>query len=705
MDQVNFGYSTKNIPIPNKKDYLQQLIKSAEKFIRTARWRSHFFLKPTTSKTDKETYGFNSTKTPPNIPLLKEFEDGILNIVQTVRFRKVSDKFQKQLTKDTNKIKQSKQLIIPADKTTNFYKVNTTDYKKLLDENITKNYKKATSEIENTISIEDKNIATKLEIDDRINTTAKKQAYITLKDHKPNFNNKPTCRLINPTKSEIGKISKQILEKINTNTRSATKLNQWKNTNEVIDWYGKITDKPTHSFICFDVCEFYPSITDELLHKALKFAEKYNTITEQEKHIIRHTKKSLLYNNEQPWCKRTNSNFDVTMGSFDGAETCELVGLYILSQLEPLGINIGLYRDDGLAVCNKTPRQIETIKKEICKIFKNNKLKITIEANLKHINFLDMTMDLRTANYKPYMKPNNTPSYVHKESNHPPNITKNIPESINRRLSNLSSNESIFKQTTQPYQQALTKSGYSYTLKYQTNNITPKPSTKARTRKRNIIWFNPPYNKSVTTNIGKKFLQLLDDCFPSSHPLHKLLNKNTVKISYSCTPNINQIISNHNKTIINKTRPTEPTTRNCNCRNNTICPLDGNCLTQGVIYQATVKRNDNDKEETYIGLTDNTFKTRYNLHTCSFRNSNKRNATKLSQYIWSLKDKGVQHNLKWKIIAKSKSYSTSTKTCNLCLKEKYFIICKPELSTLNSRNELASECRHRKSHLLSNFKS
>ena len=78
-----------------------------------------------------------------------------------------------------------------------------------------------------------------------------------------------------------------------------------------------------------------------------------------------------MYNNDNPRIKRADSNFDVTMNSFDGAETCELVGLYILSQLVPLGINVGLYRDDGLAVSNKTPRQTEIIKKEICKIFHN----------------------------------------------------------------------------------------------------------------------------------------------------------------------------------------------------------------------------------------------------------------------------------------------------------------------------------------------
>jgi len=76
------------------------------------------------------------------------------------------------------------------------------------------------------------------------------------------------------------------------------------------------------------------------------------------------------------WTKRGNNNFDVTMSSFDGAETCELVGLYLLSQLNELDINLGLYRDDGLAVCNKSARRTEIIKKEICKIFQEKQPKL-----------------------------------------------------------------------------------------------------------------------------------------------------------------------------------------------------------------------------------------------------------------------------------------------------------------------------------------
>ena len=155
-------------------------------------------------------------------------------------------------------------------------------YNQLLDVNVTKGYKKAPPTTEEDTTLQDKTAATKLGLDDRIDVTAQKQAFITLKDHKPNFRNNPTCRLINPTKPEIGKISKQILEKINTDVKTATKLNQWKNTDEVKTWFNNVEDKQNNAFICFDVCEFYPSITEELLDKALDFAKK-TTLQSQSK--------------------------------------------------------------------------------------------------------------------------------------------------------------------------------------------------------------------------------------------------------------------------------------------------------------------------------------------------------------------------------------------------------------------------------------
>lgn len=156
--------------------------------------------------------------------------------------------------------------------------------------------------------------------------------------------------------------------------------------------------------------------------------------------------------------KSASNLFDVTLGSFDGAETCELVGCFLLSILtEKYGQNIGLYRDDGLAALNGTPQEIENIKKGFCKVFRDNDLKITVGANITKTNFLDVTLDLSSGKYYPFTKEGNIPLYVHKKSNHPPFILHNIPESINRRLSEISSDRECFDSAKPIYQEALKK--------------------------------------------------------------------------------------------------------------------------------------------------------------------------------------------------------------------------------------------------------
>ena len=184
-------------------------------------------------------------------------------------------------------------------------------------------------------------------------------------------------------------------------------MNQWKNTASVLQWYKKLRNKRELAFICFDVVEFYPSISKKLLSRALDFASDFVTISANDRQTIIHVKHSLLFSNRDPRQKRnSNTLFDVTMGRYDGAETCELVGCYLLSQLKQIpDIDIGLYRDDGLAILKQTPREIERVKKEICKIFAKNDLRITIEANKKVVNFLDVTLDLNTEKFKPYSKP------------------------------------------------------------------------------------------------------------------------------------------------------------------------------------------------------------------------------------------------------------------------------------------------------------
>ena len=135
--------------------------------------------------------------------------------------------------------------------------------------------------------------------------------------------------------------------------------------------------------------------------------------------------------------------------------------------------------------------------------------------------------------------------------------------------------------------------------------------------------------------------------------------------------------------------------KTCNCRNKKSCPLKGQCLQKGMVYKPSKK------QDTYIGITENEFKTRYNQHTSSFRLSHKKSATTLSEFIWKLKESKTEYHLSWDVIKRAQPYSAATNRCNLCIAEKYFIlITKP---SLNKRREIFSSCPHRKIHLLENY--
>ena len=114
-----------------------------------------------------------------------------------------------------------------------------------------------------------------MEFADRIDHLAKIEAFITLKDRKENFVNKLTCRLIKPTKTELSKISQKIIEDINKQLIEKLKVNQWKSTKNVTDWFKKIDNKKDCTFIQFDIKEFYPAISESILGKAFNFAKEF----------------------------------------------------------------------------------------------------------------------------------------------------------------------------------------------------------------------------------------------------------------------------------------------------------------------------------------------------------------------------------------------------------------------------------------------
>ena len=698
MEKTNLHYSKKNIPIASERNYKMKLIEKIEAVIKRMRWKAIFVESDKEEETTNENFGLKTTNTPQQVPELVEFEKELIEIIPKLKFRKGMSNFQLKLKQDIKAIKESDKIYAPADKTSNMYMISKENYNKLLTNSITASYKKSDNNTKYDINNKGKEILKNHQILERMDINGENNCFITLKDHKENFLNNPTTRLINPAKNELGRISKVILEKVNKEIKLKMNLNQWNSTADVIDWFVNIRDKKKHKFIMFDVKDFYPSINEELLHNALQFAYNFIRINEKEKEIILHSRKSLLFNNKEAWAKKGNSLFDVTMGAYDGAEVCELVGCFLLSQITERynTQDIGLYRDDGLAIFkNISGHQSEKIKKEFQTIFRKNNLEIIVECNMKAVNYLDVTLDLETETYRPYCKPDNETNYVHAESNHPPNITKQIPISIQTRLSNLSSDEKIFHKATPYYEEALKRSGYNHEFKYK-----PNKNQQRNKRRRKIIWFNPPYNKNLTTNIGRFFINLVKKHFPQQHKYHKIFNKNTIKVSYSCMPNVKSTIDAHNKKLL-FSNTTNESTRLCNCTNQETCPLSQKCLTSNIVYEATIKSNlHENNEKKYIGLCETSFKKRYNGHKTSFRLEKYKNNTALSTEYWKIKEKNGNPVVSWKIIANAKSYKPESKKCSLCQTEKYEIANYPGKNLLNKRSEIIAKCRHRRKHQL-----
>ena len=166
-------------------------------------------------------------------------------------------------------------------------------------------------------------------------------------------------------------------------------------------------------------------------------------------------------------------------------------------------------------------------------------------------------------------------------------------------------------------------------------------------------------------------------------------------------PNVKQIIDGQNKPILKIAETAQPEKdggKTRSCRKKEDCPLNGECLVSEVVYQATVTTRN--KEETYIGFTATQFQARHRNHLMSFRHEKRRNETELSKHLRQLKEAKKEFDIRWKILAKAKSYTNLTKRCNLCTTEKFFLICRPHMATLNKHNELVSTCRYRRKFIL-----
>ena len=135
-------YSDKNIPTPSRQDYKIHLLSKTEKFIKRIRWKALEFLGKLES-TEKETYGFKCRSCPPIVEGVTNFEHVLMMMIKDIQFTNIKNDFQTNLKNDISDIQKCEKVLIPGDKSRKIYKMEATDYKKRLHDNITITYKKS----------------------------------------------------------------------------------------------------------------------------------------------------------------------------------------------------------------------------------------------------------------------------------------------------------------------------------------------------------------------------------------------------------------------------------------------------------------------------------------------------------------------------------------------------------------------------------
>ena len=311
MERINFDYSLKNIPIPDKRALKIKLFDATSKYINRMRWKAHFC-----GKDDDNVDGnnqahprdykrFPSRNSAPECAKLIPFESDLWRLVKSIKFRDVKTNFQSQLKHDLREITKTKKVITFADKTANLYGLCPNKYNKIVKDNITKEYKTAEEGTVESINDEAWSIIKDYEIKGKVPKFQLSDAFVTLKDHKSEFPRITKCRLINPSKTHIAKISKAILDRVANDVRKASNLTQWKNSREVVSWFNNINHKGNKCFVSFDIVEFYPSIKEQQLTDALEFAKRHSEISDDDIRIVMHSCKSILSYDNKIWRKKT----------------------------------------------------------------------------------------------------------------------------------------------------------------------------------------------------------------------------------------------------------------------------------------------------------------------------------------------------------------------------------------------------------------
>ena len=273
LEPVPFGntYSMRNIPVPGRKEHKTKTIKQTGKFVKNVRWAGLFAKHggqiDSLDHPDlpiilerKETFGFKSGNAPPIIPEFLEFEKELWNIVKNIKYFNRTNEFQKMLKKDLDELSKLDKIVVFADKTNNLYCLDKADYLKVAKDNITRDYQITDSAKVNIVNQKAANIA---------------------KDVGQEKN------------MEIYSI-KHYLQNIVQEVNMKLKLNQWRSSNQVKEWFRNIRSKRGATFLKFDIESFYPSITKELFERALLFAKKHCTISEADMKAILLARETFL---------------------------------------------------------------------------------------------------------------------------------------------------------------------------------------------------------------------------------------------------------------------------------------------------------------------------------------------------------------------------------------------------------------------------
>ena len=218
--------------------------------------------------------------------------------------------------------------------------------------------------------------------------------------------------------------------------------------------------------------------------------------------------------------------------------------------------------------------------------------------------------------------------------------------------------------------------------------------------RRSIIWYNPPYSANVRTNVGGIFRDLINTHLHHQHKYHKIFNKNTVKLSYSCMRNVAATIRSHNAALLRKDVD-EPPPRMCSCRPGVACPLENRCLDDNIIYEGNVTEVVSRIERPYVGLTSTDWKSRRGVHNQGFNHRKYANRCELSKHIWTLKDSSIDYSLTWRILQKVRGRLIAG-ACKLCTAEKMHIVRHPNQTGLLNSNWV-QKCPHEWKYVLSYY--